>query len=68
MVHPKALFLFIYLFYFFAMGHLIGLSPKNIMNPPLSPSKNYIFYIVFHGYVKPYKCICFILTLFYMAT
>jgi len=32
---------------------------KHIMQSPRSPSRNHIFFIVLHSYVKPYKCICF---------
>jgi len=46
-------------FYFVAMGHLVGISPKQLWNPLLSPSKNHIF---FHNWVKSYKCQFFTLT------
>ncbi len=51
--------------FFFAMGHLVGLSPKTLWNP-LSPSKNHIFYIVLHGHVKPYKYFYFYVYTFHI--
>jgi hypothetical protein len=36
---------------------LVGLSPKKLWNPLLSPSKNHIFYNFFHNQVKSYKCV-----------
>jgi hypothetical protein len=46
--------LFIYLFNF-AMGYLIGLSPKIYEISP-SPSKNHIFYIVLHLHYFTQPC------------
>jgi len=48
---------------FFAMGHLVGLSPKNYEILYFS-NKNYI---ILHGHVKSYKYLFFALTLFYIA-
>jgi hypothetical protein len=37
----------IFWWFFFAMDHLVGISPKTLYNPSL-PNKNHIFYIVLH--------------------
>jgi hypothetical protein len=46
-----------------AMGHLVGLSPKTLWNPP-SPSRNFYFYIVLHNCIE-FISVCFTLVLIY---
>ncbi len=59
------------LFVVFAMHHLVGVSPKNNEIPPpqleITSFTLFYSYIVLHNFVKPYKYICFTLTLFYIA-
>jgi hypothetical protein len=48
--------------FFFAMSHLIGLSPKTLWNPSFPIKKKTLFYIytILHDHIKSYKMYWFL--------